>query len=173
MLADLACSGVILGHSERRHVLGETDSLINRKMLAALKAGLRVVLCIGETLEERKTNRMEAVLRTQLDSGLAGVEKASLGQVILAYEPVWAIGTGLNATPQQAQEVHEYLRLRVSAPYGEEAAARIPIVYGGSVKPENAASLLGEPDIDGCLIGGASLKADQFLSIYRSALQLV
>lgn len=170
MLADVGCAAVVLGHSERRHVMGESDALINRKVLGARKDGLTVVLCVGETLDERKANRTEAIVRTQLDSGLAGVSKSDMASIIIAYEPVWAIGTGLNATPEQATEVHAFLRRQVSGLYSEEVAAALPIVYGGSVKPENAAALLGQGDIDGCLIGGASLKADQFLSIYRSAL---
>jgi triosephosphate isomerase len=169
MLLDVGCRCVILGHSERRHILGETDALINRKLLAALAAGLRVILCIGETLPEREGNRMEAVLERQLSGSLAGVNQVSPTQLVLAYEPVWAIGTGRNATPEQAQQAHAFLRRLLGKQLGEETAQRLPIQYGGSVKPENAAALLTQPDVDGALVGGASLKADQFLAIVRAA----
>jgi triosephosphate isomerase len=168
MLADVGCRYVILGHSERRHKLGETDEIISRKVRAALEAGLRVILCVGETLEERQANRTEAVLESQLSGSLAGVD--TLANVVLAYEPVWAIGTGVNATPQQAQEAHAFLRGRVAGRFGAEAARGLVIQYGGSVKPDNAVTLLHEPDVDGALVGGASLKADQFLAIVRAAL---
>jgi triosephosphate isomerase len=169
MLADVGCRYVILGHSERRHKLGETDELISRKVQAALAAGLRVILCVGETLEERQANRTEAVLATQLSGSLAGVDAAELANVVLAYEPVWAIGTGVNATPQQAQEAHAFLRGRAAERFGAAAAGNLLIQYGGSVKPDNAAALLHQPDVDGALVGGASLKADQFLAIVRAA----
>jgi triosephosphate isomerase len=168
MLADVGCKYVILGHSERRHKLGETDEFISRKVQAALAAGLRVILCVGETLEERQANRTDAVLAAQLSGSLAGV--GTMADVVLAYEPVWAIGTGHNATPQQAQEAHAFLRGRVAERFGAEAARNLVIQYGGSVKPDNAASLLHQPDVDGALVGGASLKADQFLAIIRAAL---
>ena len=170
MLADVGCKDVILGHSERRHKLGETDAFINRKVHAALAAGLHVILCLGETLDERKTNNTEAVLDSQLAGSLAGLDAAGLRRMVLAYEPVWAIGTGVNATPEQAQQAHAYIRRRIGERFGEEAARSLPIQYGGSVKPENAAALLHEPDVDGGLIGGASLKADQFVAIVRAAL---
>jgi triosephosphate isomerase (TIM) len=170
MLADVGCRYVILGHSERRHKLGETDEFISRKVQAALAAGLRVILCVGETLEERQANRTEAVLAAQLNGSLAGVDAAGLANVVLAYEPVWAIGTGHNATPQQAQEAHAFLRGRAAERFGAGAARDLVIQYGGSVKPDNAASLLHQPDVDGALVGGASLKADQFLAIVRAAL---
>jgi triosephosphate isomerase len=170
MLLAVGCRYVIVGHSERRHVLGETDAFINRKVQVALAAGLRVILGVGETLQERETNRTEAVLEGQLTGGLAGLTAEQLGPLVLAYEPVWAIGTGRNATPEQAEEVHAFLRRRVGQMFGEEAAAALPIQYGGSVKPENARTLLGQPDVDGALVGGASLKADQFLAIVRAAL---
>jgi triosephosphate isomerase len=169
MLVDVGCRHVIVGHSERRHKLGESDALINRKAHAALAAGLDVILCLGETLAERQADHTERVLATQLDSGLAGLDAAALARVVLAYEPVWAIGTGLNATPEQAQQAHAFLRGRVAARFGSEAAANLVIQYGGSVKPENAAALLSQPDVDGGLIGGASLVADQFLAILRAA----
>jgi triosephosphate isomerase len=170
MLVDVGCRYVILGHSERRHKLGESDAFINRKVHAALAAGLEVILCLGETLEERQANRTETVLHTQLTGSLAGLEATALRRVVLAYEPVWAIGTGQNATPQQAQQAHAFIRGQIRQRFGEEAAASLPIQYGGSVKPDNAASLFGQADVDGGLIGGASLNADQFLAIVRAAL---
>jgi triosephosphate isomerase len=170
MLVDVGCRYVILGHSERRHKLGESDAFINRKVHAALAAGLEVILCFGETLEERQGHRTEAVLETQLSGSLAGLDAAALRRMVLAYEPVWAIGTGQNATPEQAQQVHAFLRRQIRERFGEESAAALPIQYGGSVKPDNAASLFGQPDVDGGLIGGASLNADPFLAIVRAAL---
>ncbi len=169
MLVDVGCKWVILGHSERRHKLGETDAFINRKVHAAMDAGLHVILCLGETQEERKADRTAAVLDAQLTGSLAGLDAAGLRRVVLAYEPVWAIGTGVNATPEQAQQAHAYLRRRIGERFGEESARSLLIQYGGSVKPENAAVLLHQPDVDGGLIGGASLKADQFLAIVRAA----
>jgi len=170
MLADVGCRYVILGHSERRHKLGETDAFINRKVHAALAAGLQVILCLGETLAERQANRTEAVLETQIAGSLAGMDAAGMTKVVLAYEPVWAIGTGQTATPEQAQQAHAFVRGRIASRFGEETARTLPIQYGGSVKPENVASLLHQPDVDGGLIGGASLNADQFLTIIRLAL---
>ncbi len=170
MLVDVGCRYVILGHSERRHKLGETDAFINRKVYAALAAGLEVILCLGETLQERQANRTEAVLDTQLNGSLAGLDAAALQHVLLAYEPVWAIGTGQNATPEQAQQAHAFIRGRIRERFGEESASALPIQYGGSVKPDNAASLFSQADVDGGLIGGASLNADHFLAIVRAAL---
>jgi triosephosphate isomerase (TIM) len=170
MLVDVGCRYVILGHSERRHKLGETDAFINRKVYAALAAGLEVILCLGETLQERQANRTEAVLDTQLNGSLAGLDAEALRHVVLAYEPVWAIGTGQNATPEQAQQAHAFIRGRIRERFGEESASALPIQYGGSVKPDNAASLFSQADVDGGLIGGASLNADHFLTIVRAAL---
>jgi triosephosphate isomerase len=170
MLTDVGCRYVILGHSERRHKLGESDAFINQKVHTALSVGLGVILCLGETLEERQANRTEAVLRTQLAGSLAGLSAAQLANVVLAYEPVWAIGTGQTATPSQAQEAHAFIRERIRDTFGEESARALPIQYGGSVKPENVAVLLHQPDVDGGLVGGASLKADLFLAIVRAAL---
>jgi triosephosphate isomerase len=169
MLLDAGCRYVIVGHSERRHILHEDDAFINRKVQAALAAGLRVILCVGETLQQRERNQTEAVLETQLAGGLAGLTAERLASLGISYEPVWAIGTGKNATPEQAQEAHAFIRRRVGQIFGEKAAAALPIQYGGSVKPENAAALLGQPDVDGALVGGASLKADSFLAIVRAA----
>ncbi|MCC6418052.1 MAG: triose-phosphate isomerase [Gemmataceae bacterium] len=171
MLVDVGCRYVIVGHSERRHKLGEDDAFINRKVKAGLAAGLQVILCIGETLEERKGNRTEAVLDRQLTAGLAGGTADVLGGVVIAYEPVWAIGTGHNATPEQAQEAHTFVRRRVGQLCGEAVAAALLIQYGGSVKADNAASLLSQPDVDGALVGGASLKADDFLAIVRAGMR--
>lgn len=170
MLKDVGCHWVILGHSERRHKLGESNELINRKVHAALAAGLEVILCVGETLAEREKGQTEAVLTMQLDGGAAGLDPTSLAKVTLAYEPYWAIGTGRNATPQQAQDAHAFLRRRVASRFGQPAAEQLRILYGGSVKPDNAAVLTHEPDVDGGLIGGASLKAEEFLAIVRAAL---
>lgn len=170
MLVDVGCRYVILGHSERRHKLGESDAFINRKIGAALAAGLEVILCLGETLQERQANRTEVVLQTQLNGSLAGLDALPLRRVVLAYEPVWAIGTGQNATPEQAQQAHAFIRDYIRRHFGAEAASSIVIQYGGSVKPDNAASLFSQADVDGGLIGGASLNADQFLAIVRAAL---
>jgi triosephosphate isomerase len=169
MLLDVGCRYVILGHSERRHVLGEGDAFIQRKVLAALSAGLSAIFCVGETLEQRQKNQTAAVLQSQLENGLKGVPPDLLDRLVIAYEPVWAIGTGQNATPQQAQEAHAFLRQRFAKMFGEERATSLPIQYGGSVKPDNAAGLLHQPDVDGALVGGASLKADSFLAIVRAA----
>jgi triosephosphate isomerase len=169
MLTDVGCRYVILGHSERRQKLGESDAFINRKVHAALAAGLQVILCVGETLEEREANRTEAVLEAQVAGSLAGVTAEMLRNVGVSYEPVWAIGTGKNATPEQAQQAHAFLRGRIGRQCGEAAAQSLVIQYGGSVNPGNAAALLGQPDVDGALVGGASLKADQFLAIIKAA----
>jgi triosephosphate isomerase (TIM) len=170
MLTDVGCRYVILGHSERRHKLGERDDFINRKIHAALSAGLEVIFCVGETLADRVQGFTEAVLAAQFDAGLAGLTTDHLVNITLAYEPVWAIGTGQTATPEQAQQVHLFLRRRVSERFGAVAAQNLVIQYGGSVKPENVRSLLQQPDVDGGLIGNASLNADHFLAIIRAAL---
>jgi triosephosphate isomerase len=169
MLADVGCRYVILGHSERRHKLAERDDLINRKVHAALAAGLEVIFCIGETLADREQGFTEAVLASQFDGGLAGIDSNHLAKMTLAYEPVWAIGTGQHATPEQAQQVHSFLRHRVAERFGAAAADTLVILYGGSAKPENAQALLQEPDVDGGLIGGASLKPDLFLAVIQIA----
>jgi triosephosphate isomerase len=165
MLVDLGCSHVILGHSERRTLFGETDAAVNAKAKAALAAGLTPIVCVGETLEEREAGRTAAVVTTQVRGSLGGLPAADLEKVVIAYEPVWAIGTGKVATPAQAQEVHALIRGLVAELASTAVAARMRIQYGGSVKPENAADLAAQPDIDGALVGGASLKADDFLGI--------
>ncbi len=171
MLVDIGCQLVIVGHSERRQIFGEKCDFINAKVHAALKAGLSVILCMGETLEERKANRTEAVLDAQVTGSLANITADHLKNMVLAYEPVWAIGTGVNATPQQAQDAHTFVRKRVGQLCGEAAAQAVVIQYGGSVKPDNAALLLHQPDVDGALVGGAALKVDDFLAIVRAGIR--
>ncbi|MFO1095553.1 MAG: triose-phosphate isomerase [Planctomycetaceae bacterium] len=171
MLVDVGCRSVLLGHSERRHILKETDALINAKVLAARKAGLQVVLCVGELLEEREANRTNAVLDAQMAGGLAGVDVAELANVVIAYEPVWAIGTGRTASPAQAQEAHAHLRNWLRSRYNSAAGDGVRILYGGSVKADNALELLQQPDVDGALVGGASLKGASFLPIIRAGVE--
>jgi triosephosphate isomerase (TIM) len=169
MLRDLGCRYVILGHSERRHILGETDRDVNRKVLAALAAGLTPIVCVGELLAEREAGQTQDVIRRQFDGSLAGLSGDQARGVVIAYEPVWAIGTGQVATPEQAQQVHGDLRKLLTDRYNAAVAGVVRIQYGGSVKPSNAAELLRLPDVDGALVGGASLKADEFLGIVRAA----
>jgi triosephosphate isomerase len=164
MLKDVGCKYVIVGHSERRRLYHEDDGLVARKFRAALKAGLTPVLCVGETLEEREANRTESVVARQLDAVIAMSGLHALAHAILAYEPVWAIGTGRNASPPQAQAVHEYLRGRIAA-QDAKLGSHVRILYGGSVKASNAAELFAMPDVDGGLVGGASLSADEFVQI--------
>ena len=165
MLADVGATWTLVGHSERRHLYGESDELANAKVAAALAAGLEVILCVGETLDERQAGRTEEVVGRQLTRGLAGLSEEDAERVTLAYEPVWAIGTGHNATPEQAGAVHEYLRGVLSGLYTEALARERRILYGGSVKPANAQSLMAVPSVDGALVGGASLEAQSFLAI--------
>jgi len=167
MLRDAGVSVVILGHSERRHTYGETDGLINRKVRLALAEGFEVILCVGETLEERQSGVTEKVVETQTRAGLASVAEAALARVTIAYEPVWAIGTGKNATPQDADSVHAFIRRIIGGMYSRAAAEAQVIQYGGSVKPENIRDLMGMANIDGALVGGASLKAETFLPIIK------
>jgi triosephosphate isomerase (TIM) len=169
MLRDAGCQYVIVGHSERRHGLGESDEFLNKKVKSALAAGLHVIFCIGELLAEREAGQTEAVLDRQLKVGLAGVSDAQVPNLVVAYEPVWAIGTGTVATPEQAQAAHAFIRRKIAALFGENAASELLILYGGSAKPENVSALLHQPDVDGALVGGASLKAEQFLAIIRAA----
>ena len=169
MVLAAGCSHVIIGHSERRHGLGETDDLLNKKAKAALAAGLHVIFCVGELLAEREGNQTEAVLDRQLTVGLAGLTAAQMGNLVIAYEPVWAIGGPKPATPEQAQAAHAFVRGKISALFGENVASSLLIQYGGAVKADNAATLLHLPDVDGALVGGASLKADTFLAIVNAA----
>ena len=169
MLLDLGVKYVLVGHSERRHVLGESDALCNKKLHTIINTGLTCILCIGEKLEERKANQTFAVCQTQLAAGLKGLDKSKVPQLVIAYEPVWAIGTGLNATKEQAQEVHAFVRGQLAAIFDPASAAAIRIQYGGSVKASNAAELMSQPDVDGALVGGAALKADEFAGIIAAA----
>ena len=168
MLVDVGCTHVILGHSERRHGLGETNAEVNKKLKAALEAKLIPIVCIGETKDERLAEQTEAVINEQLTGSLAGLSPEQAAGIVLAYEPVWAIGTGLTATPEQAQAVHAFIRGWLRETFGAATAARVVVQYGGSVKPDNAQELLASPDIDGALVGGASLKASDFLAIVKA-----
>jgi len=169
MLKDVGCSYCLCGHSERRHVIGESDELINKKVTAAIGGGLLPILCVGELLEEREASQTNQVVTRHVKEGLVGLSAEKLQAVTIAYEPVWAIGTGLTATPDQAQEVHDFIRELLGQMYDEKLAEEIRILYGGSVKPNNAADLMNQRDIDGLLVGGASLKADDFLAIIQAA----
>ena len=167
MLRDVGATHVLVGHSERRHLYGESDELCNRKLLRALSVGLEVVLCVGEKLDERDGGVTEKVIARQTVAGLKGVNSTDAARITLAYEPVWAIGTGRNATPEQAGAAHTYLRGVLSGVFDSAAASAIRIQYGGSVKPDNIAALMAASDVDGALVGGASLKADSFLALVR------
>jgi triosephosphate isomerase len=170
MLKESGCDYVIIGHSERRHLFGESDEQVHQKTLAALSAGLRIILCVGETLEERESGETMAVVERQLLKALVGLSPDDVGLTVsVAYEPVWAIGTGRTARSEDAQEVCQAIRRLVAERFGDEAAFCLRVLYGGSVKPGNAAGLLGEPDIDGALVGGASLEAESFLQIVSAA----
>lgn len=169
MLTDVGATIAIVGHSERRHVLGETDAQINKKVRAALTAGLQCILCVGETLEQRNAGETDRVNESQLRAGLAGVTAEQLGRLTIAYEPVWAIGTGKTATPGDAQAAHAAARKVLGSLFGGPAAQEIRIQYGGSVKADNAKELFAQPDIDGGLIGGAALNADSFVKIVLAA----
>lgn len=165
MIKDAGCAYVIIGHSERRQFYNETDECINRKTKAALQADLTAIVCVGESLEEREAGKAESVVKRQLEGGLDGLTVSDMKRIIIAYEPVWAIGTGKTATPEQAQEMHAFIRKTLAESHGKETSDEIRILYGGSVKPENIAELMSESDIDGALVGGASLKADSFAKI--------
>jgi triosephosphate isomerase len=169
MLLDVGAKYVILGHSERRHILGETDEAINKKTLAALAWGLVPIVCVGELLAEREAGKTGDVIRRQFEGSLANVAAAQIERLFIAYEPVWAIGTGKVATPEQAEEVHADLRNLLAKRYNEQLAGGVRILYGGSVKPSNAGELLGQANIDGALVGGASLKTDDFIGIAAGA----
>jgi len=165
MLKDVGASHVIIGHSERRQFYGETDESVNKKTKAALASGLTAIVCVGETLAERESEKLFEVVETQLRNGLDGLTTSDMERIIIAYEPVWAIGTGKTASPEQAQEMHGFIRQKLAEAHGAETANATRILYGGSVKPENIAVLMSEEDIDGALVGGASLEADSFAKI--------
>jgi len=169
MLRDIGCTYVILGHSERRQYFKESNQDVNRKLRSALGAGLVPIVCVGETLDQRQAGQTAAVVREQIEGSLAGLSADELPKVVIAYEPIWAIGTGVVATPEQAEEVHADLRKLLESRYNSAVASQVRIQYGGSVNAENAASLLKQPNIDGALVGGASLKADSFLAIVAAA----
>ncbi len=168
MVKSAGCEYVILGHSERRQLFGETDETVNKKIRAVLDAGMKPILCLGETLAEREAKRTLDVVARQLRGGLQGVNAVEAAEVVIAYEPIWAIGTGRNATSDQAQEVHAHLREQLTVLFGRPIADRIRIQYGGSVKPDNAAELLRQPDVDGALVGGACLKVAEFTAIVKA-----
>lgn len=165
MLIDTGCSHVIIGHSERRQYFGETDATVNKKIKAALSTGLTIIFCIGETLVERESGKTFYILDSQIRDGLADIPREDISKIIIAYEPVWAIGTGKTATNEQAQEAHSHIRVFLAGLYDRDTAETVRILYGGSVKPENIAGLMAQRDIDGALVGGASLKADSFAAI--------
>lgn len=170
MLKDAGCKYVIIGHSERRKYFSETDEGVNNKIKAAQNTGLIPIVCVGETLEEREAEKTTSVIETQLKGGLSGLDAEKVSQLIIAYEPVWAIGTGKTATPDQAQSVHAFIRGWLKEKYGEDISQGIRILYGGSVKPANTKDLMGQKDIDGSLVGGAALKSDSFADIVKNSL---
>ena len=165
MIKDVGCSHVLIGHSERRQFYGETDEAVNKKIKAALAAGLTAIVCVGEMLSERDAGMAESIVKRQTVSGLEGLTVVDMERIIIAYEPVWAIGTGKTATPEQAQEMHAHIRKFVAETQGDEIADKTRILYGGSVKPDNIATLMSQPDVDGALVGGASLEAESFAQI--------
>lgn len=169
MLKELACEYVIVGHSERREYFNEDDTLVAEKTKRVLEQGLRPIVCVGEKLSERKEGNHEEVVKQQVDTVLNAISSADAPNLVIAYEPVWAIGTGETATPQQAQDMHKFIRSLVAEKWGDEASEKIRVLYGGSMKPANAEELLSQPDVDGGLIGGASLKADSFSEIISIA----
>jgi triosephosphate isomerase len=169
MLVDVGCKWVIIGHSERRLILGETDELVCKKTRRAVEAGLSVILCVGETLSQRESNHTDQVLDSQMQGSLASIDTGAVAKLVIAYEPVWAIGTGVTATTEQAESAHAHLRRWLATRYNPQIAAVTRVLYGGSVKPQNATSLLEQPNVDGALVGGASLKLDDFLPIVRAA----
>jgi triosephosphate isomerase len=165
MIKEAGAEYVIIGHSERRRLFGETDAAVNKKTAAAIASGLTAIVCVGETLEERERNETLAVLDRQIAEGLKGLSPAEVRELVVAYEPVWAIGTGRNATAQQAQDAHAHIRTRLAEAFGKDAAEHCHVIYGGSVKPDNIRGLIAEPDVDGALVGGASLDVKSFASI--------
>lgn len=170
MLVDLRCDYVILGHSERREMFGETNETVNKKVKAVFAAGMTPIMCCGETLATRDAGETDAYVREQVRAGLEGIDAEQAGEVVIAYEPIWAIGTGRTPTPESANDVCRAIRATVGALFGQPAAIRVRILYGGSVKPENARQFFGEPDIDGALVGGAALDAESFAEIAAAAL---
>jgi len=173
MLKDAGCQYVIVGHSERRQFFGDTNETVNKKINACLKHGLTPIICVGENLQERESENTFGVIKNQIQGSLAGISAEDIVKTVIAYEPVWAIGTGKTATADQAQEVHKYIRDLLREIYGEEVASSIRIQYGGSVKPENIVELISKPDVDGALVGGASLKADSFSAIVIKSSEVV
>ncbi len=167
MLKDIGCEYIIIGHSERRQYFGETDESVNKKMKAAFENSIIPIVCVGETLQQREQNEAFEVIERQVKTGLTGLTGEEPKIIVIAYEPVWAIGTGKTATPQQAEEVHAFIRKIYSEMYGKDAAESVRILYGGSVKPDNVSEIMRQPDIDGALVGGASLKADDFIKLVR------
>jgi triosephosphate isomerase (TIM) len=170
MLKDVGCTYAIVGHSERRQYFGETNETVNKRIRAALKAGLTPIVCIGEVLSEREAGKTLSVIENQLKEGLVGFEKEDIAKIVIAYEPVWAIGTGKTATPEQAQEVHKFIRDWIKENIADDIARELRILYGGSVKPDNTKELMGQSDVDGGLVGGASLDAASFTGIVKNSL---
>lgn len=170
MLKNVGCDYVIIGHSERRLLFGETNETVNKKVKAALSEGLNTIVCVGERLEERKRGDTFKVVKNHVENGLSGISREDMLKCVIAYEPVWAIGTGINATKDEAEEVHKYIRGLLKKMHDDDLAKSIRIQYGGSVKPENIKELISEPDVDGALVGGASLKADSFVQIVKNCL---
>lgn len=171
MLKSAGCEYCIIGHSERRQFFGETNETVNKKLKALLKEGLKPIVCVGEKLEDRKAGRTFSVVKDHVENSLKGLTKEDMEKVVIAYEPVWAIGTGVNATNQQAEEVHKYIRELLETMFGEDIAGRTRIQYGGSVRADNIKELIGEEDVDGALVGGASLKADSFAAIVKGSIK--
>jgi len=169
MLTDLGCKFCIIGHSERRTYFHETNETVNKKVKAALRHGLTPIMCVGERLEERDSGKTFDVVKDHVEGGLAGLSKEDVAGIVVAYEPVWAIGTGRNATPEQAQEVHKFIRGLLKKAYGEDVSSKVRIQYGGSVKPDNIKSIMAGCDVDGALVGGASLKVKDFAEIVKQA----
>ena len=172
MLKDVGCRYVILGHSERRIIFKETDELINKKVLAALKYSFVPIVCVGETLDEREARKAFEVVKKQFDGVFANVDEKEFERIVIAYEPVWAIGTGRNATPEQAEQMHSYIRRLLNERCGDETGQKVKILYGGSVKPDNSALLMAKPNVNGALVGGASIKAESFIQIVTNSLVL-
>jgi triosephosphate isomerase len=173
MLKDAGCQYVIIGHSERRQFFGETNETVNKKIKAAIKAGLTPIVCVGENLQEREANKTFKVIEDHINNGLIDISVSDILKLVIAYEPVWAIGTGKTATGEQAQDVHKFIRDLLKKNYGQEASDSVRIQYGGSVKPDNITELMNKPDVDGALVGGASLKADSFSAIVTKASEVV